>query len=91
MVIGRSADFNWPARSPNKMRLDFYFWGPIKSSVCRRSPLNNIPVLKERILQVISELNQEELNDSVSDVLYRRELVMEAGSDNFDHIKQNLN
>ena len=58
--IGRDGPTPWPPRSPDMTPLDFFLWGFVKTRVFR-TPVNDIPELRNRITEVFTEVTQDML------------------------------
>lgn len=58
--IGRRGPINWPARSPDLTKLDFFLWGYIKDIVFQQPP-TTIVNMKERIREAIEGVTESTL------------------------------
>ena len=58
--IGRDGPTPWPPRSPDLTPLDFFLWGFVKTRLFR-TPVHDIPGLRDRITEVFTEVTQDML------------------------------
>ena len=86
-VIARGFPTRWPPRSPDLSPLDFYLWGTLKNRVYHHGRPGSMEELKSRITNEVALLNQSELINAISDVLYRAELLVEVNGDVFEYSK----
>ena len=56
-LVALGTNVEWPARSPDLTPLDFFVWGYLKSKIFKTPP-GNIQILRERIINEITELSQ---------------------------------
>ena len=82
-VIGRGFGVSWPPRSPDLSPLDYYLWGAVKARVYHAFIPRDIPELKEKITDVINEINMEEINNSVMNIIERCQLVLHNNGSHF--------
>lgn len=85
--IGRGGPVAWPPRSPDLNPLDFFFWGHCKSLVYSQ-PINNVEVLRQRIVDAFNTIrNMEYVFSRVNRSIYRRlEACITTNGDHFEQL-----
>ena len=75
-IIAREFPRRWPPRSPDISPLDYYFWGVVKSRVYFNYRPHTMDDLRNRITEVIRDVDQEELQRAIQHLLPRLECVI---------------
>lgn len=77
--IGRYGPVHWPARSPDLTPLDFFLWGYLKQQVYKENFNDNIELLKQKIRDVISEINLVTIRKVYEEFRIRLEKCVDVG------------
>lgn len=83
--IGKYGPVEWPARSPDLSKLDFYLWGRIKDIVYQTRP-NTKDELKQRIRDAIANITPEELWKVTNSLVHRAHLCIDNDGKQFEHL-----
>ena len=64
--IGRSGPVQWPPRSPDLTKMDFFFWGYVKEKVYQVAPTTreNMQLKIREVFQTITPDMLEKVSDS---------------------------
>ena len=84
-IISRGYPHNWPSHSPDLSPLDYHLWATVKSRVYFNFMPHNLDELKDRIKQVIEDIDQDELRRAVHHLPLRLERVTQNGGDTFEN------
>lgn len=74
--IGRGGAIPWPARSPDVMPLDFFFWGCAKDRVFN-TPVRDVDELKQKITDVVASVNLNMLANTWCELHRRLEFLQD--------------
>lgn len=86
--IGRGGPINWPPRSPDLTKLDYFLWGTIKDIVYKTPPSTRDD-MKNRIIEAFQTIrNSEAMLQDVNLSFHRR--VQHCLNENGGHIEQFL-
>ncbi|XP_048000282.1 uncharacterized protein LOC125237332 [Leguminivora glycinivorella] len=83
--IGRFGPKRWPPRSPDLTCLDFFLWGAIKNDVYS-AEVDNVEMLKDRIIQAFNTIRQRDLNVVHRNTLLRYEACIQAHGQHIENI-----
>ena len=72
--IGRNGPTPWPPRSPDITPLDFFLWGYVKDRVYR-TPVRDVETLQSRIIEVLSTVNEEMLENTWREIEYHLDIL----------------
>ena len=72
--IGRNGPTPWPPRSPDITPLDFFLWGYVKDRVYR-TPVRDVETLQSRIIEVLTSVNEEMLENTWREIEYRLDIL----------------
>lgn len=83
--IGRGGPNNWPPRSPGLTKMDFFFWGYIKSLVYQTPPMTPED-MKIRIREAFATVTPEMLTNVKKNFEKRVRLCIEQNGHHFEHL-----
>ena len=84
--IGRGGPIAWPARSPDITPCDFSLWGFVKHRVFQ-TPVNCLLELKQRITDVVNQVNQNMLLNTWRELHRRLKWLKEHEGKHYDVYK----
>lgn len=83
--IGRFGPKRWPPRSPDLTCLDFFLWGALKNDVYS-AEVDNVEMLKDRIIQAFNTIRQRDLNVVHQNTLLRYDACIQAHGQHIENI-----
>lgn len=83
--IGRNGPTQWPARSPDLTKLDFFLWGHVKQIVYQDPP-TTAANMEQRIRDVFLNISPEVLREVNRSLENRFNLCMEQNGSHFEHL-----
>ncbi|ERL86775.1 hypothetical protein D910_04181, partial [Dendroctonus ponderosae] len=88
-TIGRGGPVQWPPRSPDLIKIDFFLWGYVKNEVFKITPTTKYD-MKERTTTVFRNINNIVLN-SVSDSFEKRiNSCLNVNGNHIEHLFFNI-
>lgn len=83
--IGRGGPFQWPPRSPDLTKMDFFLWGYVKDEVYKVPPTTK-ENMKDRITQVFRNINNNVLNEVSRSFQERLETCLDVNGGHIEHL-----
>lgn len=84
--IGRTGPIRWPARSPDLSPLDYFYWGYLKTNVYHFGPIQNIDLLKERIMLISQQITRDKIQNAIDSFYHRMGYCMIQNGAIFEHL-----
>lgn len=83
--IGRGGPIQWPARSPDLTKLDFFLWGYVKEVVYQTEPTTREDMML-RISNAFHSIDRNMLRDVNNSFLHRIEICSQENGGHIEHI-----
>lgn len=83
--LGRGGLFEWPPRSPDLTKMDFFMWGYIKNRVYQETP-TTAEDMKNRIREAFNSINGEMLRNVSQSFESRLQSCIEVQGGHFEHL-----
>lgn len=83
--IGRGGPVEWPPRSPDLTKIDFFLWGYVKEKVFQTPP-NTREDMIERIREAFQSINHQTLSNVSRSFTNRLRLCLQQNGGHFEHL-----
>ena len=84
-IISRTAEVEWPSRSPDLNPLDYSFWGQAMKAVWDAKPAT-IDELVTVVEDFFENIPEDSVRKTVANIIKRAELCVSQSGGHFEHL-----